>query len=451
MDERDKAVFEASTSRNQGVDIYDDEEAVSAAAGLYDAEPEPPGKAVRTESADKAVKEQTGPRGGREYKVREYFSDRDDLTAEEEFPAAESGGRTERNGRPARTEQADRPERRIPAARPGQKSDEVDYSDYIHSTSVELANERKRKELETTSRSKEKDYVRDAAKNPAVRRERERSGEREVPRPDNRVPARRPAAPGRVAPGGAVQPPVRGHVRDPYNPEHSAPGGRGETSRDEAAVRDESARPVPGGEGREKPHLRSAASRRNEFFEQDAKRERDYDTGPDVLASPVVRYVIICGFILLLALLVFLIFRNQALSKQVAEARENNPELQQVKLEYEQLKVDIAARDETINQLQDTISLYQNASADNPPSGDETGEENPPFTPPETGTQGNVPPTVPPTPPAITQYTVKAGDNLQKIARELLGDANRWEEIRVLNNKPNANINIGEVLDIPPR
>ncbi|MBN1920537.1 MAG: LysM peptidoglycan-binding domain-containing protein [Anaerolineae bacterium] len=50
------------------------------------------------------------------------------------------------------------------------------------------------------------------------------------------------------------------------------------------------------------------------------------------------------------------------------------------------------------------------------------------------------------------KYTVKAGDNLRKIAKELLGDAEKWEAIYAANKAvikdPNV-IQPGMELDIP--
>ncbi|HXJ34245.1 MAG TPA: LysM peptidoglycan-binding domain-containing protein [Candidatus Eisenbacteria bacterium] len=51
-------------------------------------------------------------------------------------------------------------------------------------------------------------------------------------------------------------------------------------------------------------------------------------------------------------------------------------------------------------------------------------------------------------------YTVVAGDNLSKIAKKLLGDANRWKEIHQLNADTVKNPNLihpGQVLKIPDR
>lgn len=49
-------------------------------------------------------------------------------------------------------------------------------------------------------------------------------------------------------------------------------------------------------------------------------------------------------------------------------------------------------------------------------------------------------------------YVVKAGDTLRKIAKELLGDAERWNEIFEANKAqikdPNA-ISVGQELTIP--
>jgi nucleoid-associated protein YgaU len=52
------------------------------------------------------------------------------------------------------------------------------------------------------------------------------------------------------------------------------------------------------------------------------------------------------------------------------------------------------------------------------------------------------------------QYTVQAGDNLSKIAKHLLGDANAWKKIFDANTDVLDNpdkIKPGQVLKIPPR
>jgi nucleoid-associated protein YgaU len=49
-------------------------------------------------------------------------------------------------------------------------------------------------------------------------------------------------------------------------------------------------------------------------------------------------------------------------------------------------------------------------------------------------------------------YTVVSGDNLSKIAKKLLGNANRWREIHELNKDTIKNpdlIHPGQVLRIP--
>jgi nucleoid-associated protein YgaU len=52
----------------------------------------------------------------------------------------------------------------------------------------------------------------------------------------------------------------------------------------------------------------------------------------------------------------------------------------------------------------------------------------------------------------VRTYVVKSGDTLSKIAKELLGDANRWPEILAANKDkitdPNA-IKPGQELKIP--
>lgn len=50
-----------------------------------------------------------------------------------------------------------------------------------------------------------------------------------------------------------------------------------------------------------------------------------------------------------------------------------------------------------------------------------------------------------------TEYTVKAGDSLWKIAKELLGNGSRYDEIIALNGIKNDLIRVGQVLKIPKK
>lgn len=48
------------------------------------------------------------------------------------------------------------------------------------------------------------------------------------------------------------------------------------------------------------------------------------------------------------------------------------------------------------------------------------------------------------------QYQVKAGESLSSIARDVLGDANRWQEIAVMNGIASPYvIHAGQVLQLP--
>lgn len=47
-------------------------------------------------------------------------------------------------------------------------------------------------------------------------------------------------------------------------------------------------------------------------------------------------------------------------------------------------------------------------------------------------------------------HAVQAGDTLSKIARDVLGDMNRWQEVAQLNNLPQPyTIYVGQVLQLP--
>lgn len=49
----------------------------------------------------------------------------------------------------------------------------------------------------------------------------------------------------------------------------------------------------------------------------------------------------------------------------------------------------------------------------------------------------------------MSTYTVKAGDSLSSIARDQLGDANRWKDIASLNRLSSTLIRPGQILQIP--
>lgn len=81
------------------------------------------------------------------------------------------------------------------------------------------------------------------------------------------------------------------------------------------------------------------------------------------------------------------------------------------------------------------------AELSSPPRGPELG-----GSPPD-GPQG-----APPMPRGPRTYTVKAGDNLSRIAKALLGDANRWKDIFEANRNILKNpdvIRVGQELIIP--
>lgn len=71
----------------------------------------------------------------------------------------------------------------------------------------------------------------------------------------------------------------------------------------------------------------------------------------------------------------------------------------------------------------------------------------PDFSDVEGGSSSSAPP------PATQTYTVKAGDSLSKIAKQLYGDAHAWRKIYQANTDKIKNpdlIHPGQVLTIPP-
>ncbi len=63
------------------------------------------------------------------------------------------------------------------------------------------------------------------------------------------------------------------------------------------------------------------------------------------------------------------------------------------------------------------------------------------------------PPAVGPATPATREYRVKAGDSFYRIARDVLGDATRWNELFLMNKKLVGNdptkLQIGQVIALP--
>ena len=53
--------------------------------------------------------------------------------------------------------------------------------------------------------------------------------------------------------------------------------------------------------------------------------------------------------------------------------------------------------------------------------------------------------------PEYRTYMVKQGDTLWKIAQNLFGDGNKYSEIMNLNNLPNGNLQVGQILKIPKK
>ncbi len=50
----------------------------------------------------------------------------------------------------------------------------------------------------------------------------------------------------------------------------------------------------------------------------------------------------------------------------------------------------------------------------------------------------------------MTVYTIKQGDTLSAIARDYLGDINRWPELAQLNSIPNPDVlRIGQLIQLP--
>jgi nucleoid-associated protein YgaU len=78
---------------------------------------------------------------------------------------------------------------------------------------------------------------------------------------------------------------------------------------------------------------------------------------------------------------------------------------------------------------------------------DKPNDPTPDFSDVQGGSSSSAPP------PATREYTVKSGDSLSKIAKQIYGDANAWRRIFQANTDKIKNpdlIHPGQVLTIPP-
>lgn len=490
MDNLNGITDENDSEVDGDVDIYGDDIAVAAVGGLFDSgdgevsgdggdndettdeninetedisedsDAAEDGEPAIIADAKRSVQEEGERKHYREYKVREFFSGEEDEYSESvpdsagDDTAAASGVSRSTAGEP-----------------------EPDYMDYIHITSKQLAEERKKKgdgyfgkspdERSNPGRegnanvngNKDTGYVRDASKNPAVRKEREKQGYR-GPEDKNgdgfetvkgRPGSERPRPPARYDTGQAKS---RDAAVRPDTGKTTPP--RPETGRTAPPKAETGKTPPRPGTGRYgvtsgtgKLPVKGNVPRRNEFFETDGNGREEREREP--FQIPI--QLIIAGGVLAAALIIiiFLITSNASLNRQLNQAKTDVAEAnKKASDDLQALIIENDSQAEEIKELRAKLDEFSNAQppattdpSQTPTNGQQPGGDT-------LGHASNPTPSPPPTQSPSRTYTVKQGDTFIKISREVYGTESRWQEISAANNnlKPEQ-LQPGQVLIIP--
>ena len=433
---------------NKDIDIYgDDDLAVSAVGGLFD---EPDDKSADDEVVDvrgasaherpsySSVSNTAGIRRPtvREYKVREYFSEEDDVSAEDD-PANDHADENPGGLSDYSADDKDSDTTVPPVAKRNAFSPEnEDYGDYIRATSRQIAEERAKKGRNGFGNAPRETagMVRDASRNPAVRKEREASDDAPeqddfnappVPRTTGRSPyAAENSDPSRTDTGrqrargtvghtdrqSASGIPERSHntgahrtrepardipapepVREPAREPHREPG---RTAPLKPAVQR-----APTGQTGKLP-VKGNVPKRSEYFEAE---NRGGDVG-DTLRSLADPRIIMGGFIvILLVVLVFLFIQNMSLRADIRDTEAFTDDMIALQDDIVGLRL---TNDELIEEnasLRDDLNYYMalasNHALGNPGSHD-------PATDLGTGNPANPMPTPPPAHSTVPTFSI---------------------------------------------
>ncbi|MCL2702693.1 MAG: LysM peptidoglycan-binding domain-containing protein [Defluviitaleaceae bacterium] len=420
--------------------IYDDDMAVAAVGGLFGGEKKDGGSEGTASDIVDVRDEAASPRRVpvREYKVREYFSEQDDLSAEDE---------------PAKGESATEPVSGEPL--PASKKDSFnpeneDYSEYIKAMSRENAEEKNKKVV----MPREKEMVRDASRNPAVRREQKTDGkpEKRTDTGDRRDDRRVEIKDDKTDESRAKAPPKdsRADTGRTRARNMAYPDGR---VREAEAVSEKTGEPIKPAPPRAVPKYPVSSTGRipvkgnvrgSKFFEAENRAD---DGGDAVSMIMDLRVIMVVVSIILFALSAFLFLQNMSLRGETRDVDEALANLAAAEAEITDLKLNIANLQDDLKTAEGDLAYYQGLAQNSgnditdPGDGDNGGHVG-------LGLPGNPMPT-PMAPMGPIEYTVVSGDTLTRIANQFYGDGTRWREIYNFNHLTTEQLRIGQSLLIP--
>ena len=460
---------------NKDIDYYEDERITAAVGGLVsDGADEDAagskgspdkgtfgkealsekGASFEDDSEERTFRSSTGSL----YKVREYFDETGDEPVIREPILLE---RVEESRREFRTEP------RPPLTSGGRKSPtgpigsgNEDYNDYLNMTSRQLAEEKKKKGRNSFDKgfeNQEAGFVRDASRNPAVRKERKQqddSFDGYEGRPEGKPGERNEPRRADTARIGAPAPKTRNIAK---RPDQDPEDDRGYTPLTKPANKYGTPQSTDrfAASGTDKLPIKGSAQRRNEFFrgeERYSEREHTEEDGPGfggVFADLRIILGILC--LVLAVATVFLFVQNSGMRSDLAEIDGAFANVGYLQEQNTLLRMVNESLEHQVDYLTDQLAIYI-ALALNPGAfqTDGNGANGTGTTPPWAVNPDNPLPTPIPTPSAVI-HVVRPNETLSSISTLHLGTSTRWREIMEYNNMPNENIRIDQELRIPPR
>lgn len=176
----------------------------------------------------------------------------------------------------------------------------------------------------------------------------------------------------------------------------------------------------------------------NEFFRDNAYHDEDDYPDPNRRKN-----IVMIVLIVFVVVFFFLLFRTVTLSGRLNQANDQIASLTQMQTENEQLKLDIVALEEELNNYRNAQTNEEDTTQTTTEEGNETQSTD------SQGTQTDQNTTTTTTPTTST-YTVQAGDTLGTISQQVYGSFRYYTNIAEANGiSADANLQIGQVLQIP--